>query len=70
MAVCTNCNLINPPDARVCDCGFSFETGDVHQPDVPPSHSLSLWQRVPIWQKVVAWLLLVGVIRALFHACQ
>ena len=28
---CPNCQLINPPSALRCDCGYDFETGTMQQ---------------------------------------
>lgn len=27
---CPNCNLINPADAVICDCGYDFRNAEIH----------------------------------------
>ena len=29
---CPNCKLMNPADARRCDCGYDFKTQEVEEP--------------------------------------
>ena len=41
-ANCPNCKLLNPPGARLCDCGYDFRTHAVEAPPtgVKPDDSL------------------------------
>ena len=30
---CPNCQLLNPPAAQHCDCGYNFRTRSIEQPE-------------------------------------
>src|SRR5579864_7349110 len=60
---CPNCELINPPTARRCDCGYDFESRTIKTPYVR--------QEAPApsrWGRWASWFLGWTVLRVLFSA--
>lgn len=55
---CLNCDLVSPPEAQRCDCGYDFESHQVGKRSLVPKadgSGRSLLDGLPLWPSVAIW---------------
>jgi hypothetical protein len=57
---CPNCNLINPPNAERCDCGYDFESKTVQASYIKASRGIA--SRLSRWGRLLTAIALVAIL--------
>lgn len=58
---CPNCQLVNPPGAELCDCGYSFTNGSIVAHSAPLRSAMVLASRPERWLAQFFDLLITGL---------